>query len=130
MTFEIIGNTVVMFALLWLVGIFLSWVMVCVHDYIRNWRKNRVNKRKINAKLRVSKKLLTEWLDEQPDYGICSPPMDAQTALNYLFDYLDLSPVVLPQSTEQCNTVIVFDILIKHSKRFREEYHQYLKKEL
>lgn len=76
----------------------------------------------------INDKTFTEWLDEQSDYGFCSPPMNSQMALDYLFDYLDIPPIVVSQSNEQCNTEIVFEILMRYSKKFRKEYRQYRKK--
>ena len=58
------------------------------------------------------------------DYGLCSPPIDAQQALNILKDHFlgEDWYVSMPQSPEQCNTDIVHSILFfnKHSmlKRF------------
>ena len=31
---------------------------------------------------------LTEWINNQPDYGICNPPMSSDQALDFLFEYL------------------------------------------
>ena len=64
-------------------------------------------------------------LDAQDDYGLCSPPMNAQLGLDYLFDYLDIPPVTMSMSSEQCNTEIVFDILWNHSEKFRKEWKAY-----
>ena len=68
-----------------------------------------------------------KWLEEQPSYGVCNPPMDGSAGLNMLFDYFDLSADPNPESQEQCNTYIVFQILMKYSKRFRKEYRAYRK---
>ena len=74
----------------------------------------------------INDKTFFEWLDEQPDYGICNPPMNAQMGLDYLFDYLEIPSVVMPESCEQCNTEIVFWILNKYSRKFRKEYKQWM----
>ena len=73
------------------------------------------------------KETITEWIDKQPNYGMCNPPMDAQTALNFLCDYLDCPYDNMPESIEQCNTHIVFEILQKHSRKFRKEYKKWRK---
>lgn len=68
------------------------------------------------------KETFTEWLREQPDYGICNPPMSSEKALDFLFDYLlvdDYDPT--PEGAQQTNTYIVFKILMKYSKEFRKE---------
>ena len=69
----------------------------------------------------------TEWIDNQEDYGMCNPPMKAQQAIYFLFDYLDIPYDVMPESTEQTNTHIVFEILMKYSKKFRKEYKKWIK---
>ena len=67
-------------------------------------------------------KKLTEWLDEQPDYGLCDPPMKAQVAFQYLVEYLIPDYyVAMPESTEQLNTALVYEILSRYSKTFRKE---------
>lgn len=74
-------------------------------------------------------KKLTEWLDEQPDYGLCNPPMDPSQALYFLFDYLipgEYDP--LSEGARQTNTYIVFHILRKYSKTFRKELRDRAKK--
>ena len=47
------------------------------------------------------------------DYGLCSPPTDAQEAIHILANHLlgDDWYIVMPQSQEQCNTDIVYAIL-------------------
>ncbi len=67
-------------------------------------------------------KKLTEWLDEQEDYGLCNPPMSPDEALQFLFDYLipgEYDP--LPEGAWQTNTHIVYMILRKYSRKFRRE---------
>ncbi len=46
------------------------------------------------------------------DYGLCAPPMKAQTAVDELCRYFlgEDYYVVMPEDTEQCNTQIVYDI--------------------
>lgn len=70
---------------------------------------------------------ITKWLEKQKDYGMCNPPMDAQTGINFLSDYLDIPPSTMPESPQQTNTYIIFEILYKHSKRFRKEMKALIK---
>ena len=63
---------------------------------------------------------MTEWLNSQKDYGLCNPPMDAQTALNFLADYLEIPDNVLSESVEQTNTYIVCEILGRYSKKYKK----------
>lgn len=68
------------------------------------------------------KETFTEWLRKQPDYGNFNPPMSSEKALDFLFDYLladNYDP--LPEKTQQTNTYIVFNILMKYSREFRKE---------
>lgn len=73
-----------------------------------------------------------DWLEKQDVdyYGLCPPPMDAQTAVDILQDYLlgEDWYCVLPLGAPQVNTEIVFDILNKYSKRFRKERRKYVRK--
>lgn len=74
-------------------------------------------------------KKLTDWLDEQPDYGLCNPPMSPDEALDFLFNYLipeDYDP--LPEGAWQTNTYIVYQILSKYSRKFRKELRDRAKK--
>lgn len=64
---------------------------------------------------------ITEWLERQPNYGICNPPMDAQTAVYFLADYLDIPSDTIPESVEQTNTYIVGEILNRYSKKYKKE---------
>lgn len=65
---------------------------------------------------------ITEWLEQNKrDYGICNLPMDAQTALNFLAEYLEVPPDALPESVEQTNTYIVLQILERYSKKYKKE---------
>ena len=67
-----------------------------------------------------------DWLKANDDpINLCDPPLDAQTAINFLCDYLlgENWYVVMPESTKQVNSVIVYDILQKYSKDFRKESH-------
>jgi hypothetical protein len=66
-----------------------------------------------------------DWLNNQDRalYGIFGPPLNAQLAVDILCEYLlgEDWYCINPQSSEQCNTKVVFEILYKHSKRFRQE---------
>ncbi len=68
-------------------------------------------------------KTFDEWINEQDDYGIIAPPMDADTAIDFLRRYLLgenwYSPN--PISSKQINTEIVYLILSQYSKRYRNE---------
>jgi DNA replication initiation complex subunit (GINS family) len=68
-----------------------------------------------------------EWLlrNEDPE-NIFAPPMKAQDAVDMLMHYLlgEDWYSVNPVSTEQINTEAVYDILMKHSRRFRREEKQ------
>lgn len=64
---------------------------------------------------------ITEWLEKQKDYGMCNPPMDAQTAINFLAQYLDIPDNNMPESIEQTNTYIVKRILDKYSTKYKKE---------
>ena len=77
--------------------------------------------------MRICEKTFTQWLDEQPDYGLYDPPMDAQLALNYLFDYLNIPPITVPQSVKQCNTYVLYMILMRYSPDFRKEHRKWVK---
>lgn len=72
----------------------------------------------------------TEWLkNDAVDCGLCSPPMEAQKAIEILKGYLlgeDWYDAI-PESTRQVNTAIVFEILWKYSKKFRKEWKKYIK---
>ena len=75
-------------------------------------------------------KKFTEWLkNDSIDCGICDPPMNAQLAIHFLCDYLlgEGWHVTIPESQKQVNTAIVFEILMKHSRKFRKEWKRYLK---
>lgn len=63
-------------------------------------------------------------------YGLCSAPMPAQQAINLLVNYLlgDAYYIAMPMNSQQCNTIIVDDILRKYSRRYRKDVDQYLKK--
>ena len=75
-------------------------------------------------------KSYVDWLDKnyEPD-NLCDPPLKAQEAIYFLCDYLlgEDWYVVLPESTNQVNSAIVYDILCKYSKKFRKELKQYRK---
>lgn len=72
----------------------------------------------------------TEWLkNDAVDCGLCDPPMEAQKAIEILTDYLlgEDWCVAIPESTRQVNSAIVFEILLKYSKKFRKEWKKYIK---
>lgn len=74
-------------------------------------------------------KQFTYWLEhEAKDCGLCDPPLDAQKALQFLTDYLlgENWYVAMSESTEQVNSVIVWEILNKYSKEFRKEKKKYM----
>ena len=68
-------------------------------------------------------KTFDEWINEQDDYCIISPPMDSDTAIDFLRRYLLgenwYSPN--PISSKQINTEIVYLILRRYSKRYNKE---------
>lgn len=68
-------------------------------------------------------KTFDEWINEQDDYGIMAPPMDAETAIDFLRRYLLgedwYSPN--PVHSKQINTEIVYLILRRYSKRYNKE---------
>ena len=74
----------------------------------------------------------TFWLKhEAKDCGILQPPLEAQKAVYFLKDYLlgENWYVVNPVNTEQCNSQIVHEILMKYSREYRKEYSRACKKE-
>ena len=76
-------------------------------------------------------KTFTEWLDKQPDYGLCEPPMTLQEFEDFIEKYLLPDNYIcdsLASTVSQCRTVILFDILIDYSKKFRKEWKKYLKR--
>lgn len=76
-------------------------------------------------------KTFIDWLEnEAEDCGLCDPPLDAQKAINFLKDYLlgENWCVVIPESTEQINSAIVFQILYNNSSKFRKEWKNYKKR--
>ena len=71
---------------------------------------------------------LTEWLDNQESYGVFSPPMDAQTAVDFLQRYLlGEEWYTINLNNQQANTEIVHEILYKHSRRYRKELKRWKK---
>lgn len=64
---------------------------------------------------------------EDFSYGIIPAPMSAQKALNILCDYLlgDDWYVACSMNVEQCNAVIVEQILDKYSKQWKKDWKQY-----
>lgn len=75
------------------------------------------------------KETFSEWLERQPSYGLCNPPLEPNKALDFLFDYLlvdDYDP--LPEKADQTNTWIVHEILMKYSREYRKEREKMFKK--
>ena len=75
--------------------------------------------------------LFTEWLNKnwQKD-NMFPPPMEAQTAVNFLEKYLLGKDwyIVNPLTTAQANVEIVHEILYRYSKKYKKEYRKDLKK--
>lgn len=63
------------------------------------------------------------------DYGLLPAPMDAQQALDILTSYLLGADwyVAASMSTEQCNAIVVEQILDKYSKRWRKDWDHFEK---
>ena len=75
----------------------------------------------------------TDWLKNNAvDCGMCDPPMEAQKAIDFLKDYLlgEGWCVTMPESTQQVNTAIVFEILLNHSSKFRKEWKKFTKEKM
>ena len=73
----------------------------------------------------------TYWLiNDAEDCGLMQPPLEAQRAIDFLKDYLlgEDWYVVNPVNTEQCNTQMVHEILMKCSREYRKEYRQATKR--
>lgn len=75
-------------------------------------------------------KSYVDWFTENkaPD-NLCDPPLDPQSALQFLCDYLlgEDWYVVMPESQKQVNSAIVDEILFKYSKQYRKEVKEYSK---
>ena len=72
----------------------------------------------------------TYWLKhDAEDCGLMQPPLNAQKALGFLCDYLlgEDWYVINPVNTEQCNTQLVHEILLKYSKEYKKEYLRAIK---
>ena len=74
------------------------------------------------------KETFTEWYSRSLKSGIVFPGMSSDQALDFLVQYL------LPDTyytfsihAHQANTEIVYDILMKYSKKFKKEVKQYNK---
>jgi hypothetical protein len=65
-------------------------------------------------------------------YGLYPAPMHAQEAINILCDYLlgDYWYVVDSIGVEQCNAIIVEQILDKYSGQWRKDWKHYEKQEI
>ena len=82
----------------------------------------------INLKAEVcnTTRTFSKWLEEhQEPNNILPPGMDAQTAVNFLIDYL-LEDFVVPYSagTAQINTEAVHAMLQKYSKKYKTELRE------
>ena len=79
---------------------------------------------------KVSRKYqFTYWLEhDAEDCGLMQPPLNAQKALDFLQKYLlgEDWYIVNPVNTEQGNSQIVHEILMKHSRIYRKEYKKCL----
>ncbi len=66
---------------------------------------------------------------EDTNYGLCPAPMNAQTAINILCDYLlgDDWYFAGSASVEQGNAIVVELILDKYSKQFKKDWKNYVK---
>ena len=73
---------------------------------------------------------LTDWMASTEDYGIFCPPMEAQTAVDFLQRYLlgENWYSVNPVCVEQINTEIVHEILMKYSREYRKERRKWRKR--
>jgi len=71
---------------------------------------NKIIQKQIKNDEETRERLLK--LTNEKDYGLCSPPMDAQVALNELCRYFlgEDWYTALPESQEQVNTEIVYEI--------------------
>ena len=69
----------------------------------------------------------TEWyLQNKDSNNLFDPPMSVDQALNFLEDYLLPDNYYTAQNAAaQARTEIVYDILIRHSKKFKQEIKQY-----
>lgn len=70
----------------------------------------------------------TEWLNENSDpKNICDPPLPPQKAVDILCDYLlgEDWYTSLPETQEQVNSAIVYEILFRYSKKFKKEIKDY-----
>lgn len=76
-----------------------------------------------------------DWLNEQNTTvnkdNIFPPALEPQMAVNFLQEYLlgEEWYTVNPISTMQVNSEIVFEILLRYSKRFRKELKHMRKEE-
>lgn len=79
-------------------------------------------------------KTFTEWLDKQPDYGLCPPPMTSKEFKDFITryhvsEYINKQdPVTISMNESQVRTEILCDILLIHSEKFRREWREYLKR--
>lgn len=70
------------------------------------------------------KKKIDDWYCDK-DFELCDPPIDAQFALDLIFKTLiddkKHYPYLtsIPESTEQTNTIMLYLILKKYSRKYR-----------
>lgn len=78
--------------------------------------KNFINKLKKEKDEEIRERVLS--LTKEGNYGMISPPMDAQVALNEICKHLlgEDWHVTTPMNTEQINTNIVYEIERKYKK--------------
>lgn len=81
----------------------------------------------------------SEWVKTHvDDYGLCDPALDAQTAINILYEYLlpEYSErdgcgyiTSMPESQDQINSIIVNELLLRYSKSYKKERQELEKME-
>ena len=92
-------------------------------------KEKKQSKNGTGGQTMASEKRFTEWLDSRESYGVFSPPIDAQTAVDFLQRYLlGEDWYTVQTNTEQINTEIVHEILYKYSKKYRKEWKRWLKR--
>lgn len=70
----------------------------------------------------------TEWINKHRNKNCATPELEAQGAVDFLCKYLlgENWYVADPVNQEQCNTVIVEEILHRYSKDYKKEYKAYM----
>jgi hypothetical protein len=81
-------------------------ILILLIIFYLNNEDNKNNKRELQLKEHILS------LTDGKDYGLCSPPMEAQVAMKELCRYFlgENWYVVMPLSQEQINTEIVYEI--------------------